>query len=63
MHTDLAPHLHSEKCKELIKLLQDCHTEHPFTKFFGKCNSEDHQVVKCLKDERLLRRKRNYQNP
>ncbi|XP_056646458.1 COX assembly mitochondrial protein 2 homolog [Diorhabda carinulata] len=61
MHTDLAPHLHSDNCNELIKLLQQCHNENPFLRIFGKCNSEDHRMVMCLKQERLQRRKRNYQ--
>ncbi|XP_050519128.1 COX assembly mitochondrial protein 2 homolog [Diabrotica virgifera virgifera] len=61
MHTDLSPHLHSENCNELIKLLKQCHNEHPFLRIFGICNSEDHQMIKCLKQERLQRRKRNFQ--
>ncbi|CAH1153595.1 unnamed protein product [Phaedon cochleariae] len=61
MHTDLSAHLHSEGCNELIRMLNQCHQENPLLRFFGKCNSEDHQMVKCLKEERLLRRKQNYQ--
>ncbi|XP_044272746.1 COX assembly mitochondrial protein 2 homolog [Tribolium madens] len=61
MHTDLSQHLHSEKCNELIRLLQECHNEHPFRKFVGYCNSLDHQMTKCLKEERLARRQRNFE--
>nr|CAI5834780.1 unnamed protein product [Callosobruchus analis] len=59
MHTDLAEHLHSEKCNEFIKLLQACHIEYPFRKFLGRCNSLDSDMLRCLKAERIERRNRN----
>lgn len=59
MHTDLSTHLHSNKCNELIQLLQQCHEDNPLRKFFGYCNHEDTQVLRCLKQERLARRDLN----
>ncbi|XP_018561804.1 COX assembly mitochondrial protein 2 homolog [Anoplophora glabripennis] len=61
MHTDLSPHLHTEKCNIMINLLMECRREHPFRKFVGFCNSFYHQMTKCLKEERLARRARNYE--
>ncbi|CAG9855169.1 unnamed protein product [Phyllotreta striolata] len=61
MHTDLSAHLHNKTCNELIQLLSQCHSENPFLKFFGVCNPEDDKVVKCLKEERLERRRINYE--
>lgn len=59
MHTDLSAHLHSDKCNDLIQLLQKCHDEHPFRKFLGYCNHEDAEMLRCLKQERLARRDQN----
>ncbi|KAJ8923843.1 hypothetical protein NQ315_010425 [Exocentrus adspersus] len=60
MHTDLSPHLHSEKCNELIQLLQQCRKDYPFLRLFGKCSPEYSKMVKCLKEERLIRRQKKF---
>lgn len=59
MHTDLSAHLHSNHCNELIQLLHKCHDENPFKKFFGYCNQEDAEMLRCLKQERIARRAQN----
>lgn len=59
MHPDLSPHLHSEECNELISKLHNCHKENKFLKFIGVCNDIDSAVWKCMKAERLEKRKKN----
>lgn len=61
MHTDLSAHLHSDECNQLIRLLQNCHADHPFAKFVGICNDEDAYMLRCLKKERIGRRALNRQ--
>ncbi|XP_065064382.1 COX assembly mitochondrial protein 2 homolog [Rhopilema esculentum] len=58
MHPSLATHLHSE-CKEFIDVLNSCHDEHPYGKFFGKCNDAKLKMMKCLEKEDLKRRQQN----
>ncbi|CAH0564399.1 unnamed protein product [Brassicogethes aeneus] len=61
MHVDLASHLHTDKCNELIKLLKDCHEQNPALKFFGICNSYDSDMRGCLRQERLVRTRKNFE--
>ena len=60
MHPSLAPHLHSEKCQEVIRELEKCHKDHPLRKYFGVCNPLKRALNECLKREVAERRKENY---
>ena len=60
MHTDLSPQLHTDQCNELIKLFQQCNLEHPVRKYFGFCQYLSYDMVKCLKQERMDRRAKNF---
>ncbi|CAB0003186.1 unnamed protein product [Nesidiocoris tenuis] len=51
MHVDLAPHLHSDECNELIKQLKDCHVTHDVAKFWGACNDIERLMTRCLRRE------------
>lgn len=45
----------------MAKLFIHLRFQHPFRKFFGYCNQENREMAKCLKEERLERRRRNYE--
>jgi COX assembly protein 2 len=60
MHPSLAPHLHSQKCQEIIRELEKCHKDHPLRKFLGSCNQLKRSLNECLKGEVAQRRKENY---
>ncbi|XP_055357919.1 COX assembly mitochondrial protein 2 homolog [Paramacrobiotus metropolitanus] len=59
MHSDLASHLHTQECNEIIAKLQKCHIEHPFGKFWGYCNDLDFAMTKCLRREKENKRAEN----
>jgi COX assembly protein 2 len=61
MHTDLSKHLHTPECNELIDALQKCHVEQPFKKFLGACNEINSAMLRCLKEERLEKRRANFE--
>lgn len=61
MHPDLSTHLHSAECTELINALKKCHTEKSFAKFWGACNEINDAMLYCLKQERLRKRRLNFE--
>ncbi|CAG7717007.1 unnamed protein product [Allacma fusca] len=61
MHTDLSKHLHTPECNAIIEALQKCHAEHQFKKFLGFCNDINDSMLKCLKEERLEKRRANFE--
>eukprot|EP01135_Chromosphaera_perkinsii_P003766 Nk52_evm12s255 gene=Nk52_evmTU12s255 len=59
MHPSLDLHLHSEKCQEVIKKLEECHNATVYNKFVGACNDLSIAVDKCLYREYRRDRKAN----
>lgn len=61
MHTDLSRHLHTAKCNEIIEMFLKCHEDNPLKKFLGYCDVEERQMRRCLKEERLEKRRINFE--
>ena len=61
MHPNLAEHLHSEECREVISQLQQCHADYPYKKFLGACNDLKRALNRCLQKEYEVKQKHNYQ--
>ena len=59
MHPPLSSNLHTPKCQEIIKQLEDCHNHFHWKKFFGACNDLKRALDKCLTEEYLDRKKTN----
>ncbi|ODN01357.1 Protein Simiate [Orchesella cincta] len=60
MHPDLSSNLHTPECNKLIEALLQCHKENRFKRFLGVCNDANSIMLKCLKAERIQRRKENF---
>jgi len=57
MHPPLGrPH---PDCGEEIAALVTCHTDHPWAKFWGKCNEQKKNMDWCFKAEKEKKRKAN----
>ncbi|XP_031489521.1 uncharacterized protein LOC116257050 [Nymphaea colorata] len=60
MHPPLNLHKHP-MCVEIIEQFQKCHMDHPVAKFFGECNDLKVKLDRCFRQERLSRRKQNFE--
>ncbi|CAO1631093.1 unnamed protein product [Sympodiomycopsis kandeliae] len=59
------PHLvqgKQQKCGDLIKALEECHSRGMIAKFSGQCNDIKHDLNMCLREERIQRTERNRQD-
>ncbi|XP_054803977.1 uncharacterized protein LOC129307124 [Prosopis cineraria] len=60
MHPPLTLHKHP-MCAEVIEQFQQCHIDHPYGKFFGKCTDLKIKLDSCFRQEKALRRKANFE--
>ena len=61
MHPPLDAHLHSLNCRAVIEELLKCHKDNPLRKYLGVCNQLKRDLNKCLQEEYLERRQRNWE--
>jgi Cytochrome c oxidase biogenesis protein Cmc1 like len=45
--------------KQFVKALQACHEDHPYSKFWGKCNACKVDIDNCFREEKQQRYKAN----
>lgn len=50
VHPLLSAHLHP-MCKDVIARFKACHQDHPYAKFWGRCNDLRAELDRCLNDE------------
>ncbi len=58
MHPHLALFQHP-RCVQQIEALHRCHSDHPFRKFLGVCNSTRYALDQCLTEEYWERKQAN----
>lgn len=58
MHPPL--HRPHPKCEQLVQALIACHDEHPYAKFWGRCNEAKAAMDWCFKEEKEERRRANF---
>ncbi|KAJ7547454.1 hypothetical protein O6H91_08G086600 [Diphasiastrum complanatum] len=60
MHPPLTLHKHPD-CAEIILQFKKCHEDHPIGKFFGECTALKIKLDKCLREEKAVKRKANFE--
>ncbi|KAH0945484.1 hypothetical protein HN011_012035 [Eciton burchellii] len=51
--------VHNAACNEIYRKFQDCENEHPYRKFLGYCDQIHKEMIKCIKEQREIRRQKN----
>ncbi|UPQ96729.1 phosphatidylinositol N-acetylglucosaminyltransferase [Chloropicon primus] len=59
MHPPLVLH-RNPQCRDQILALQDCHREHPISKFWGSCNDVKFTLDACFRKQKDFKRKVNF---
>lgn len=44
---------------QTIEALIKCHADHPFAKFWGVCNDQKWALDRCLREEKVIKRRKN----
>ncbi|KAL4221176.1 Respiratory chain complex assembly or maintenance protein [Mactra antiquata] len=54
--SNLSPHLHTEKCNDLVTKYTQCVEKHPVGKFLNECSHYEKAIRQCFKEEKLIKR-------